>query len=146
MTLTEKGDETAISINHQCTSEDDFVELLSRSGAVCSVLGWLARLVVRRERISDAARIRARLGELIARIKAVLRRVAADAGGRDGVDRDDEAARLLREPAEGRAAMQRHPRRRLRDPHRRRLPGHPLRDHDPGRCRGRARHRGAHPG
>lgn len=47
---------------------DEFVQLLARSGAVCSVLGWLVRLF-RREPISDVASIRARLAQLVARVE-----------------------------------------------------------------------------
>ena len=46
---------------------DDFVRLLARAGAVCSVLGWLVRLVVRREPVTNEAAIGARLSRLVAR-------------------------------------------------------------------------------
>ena len=44
---------------------DEFVRLLSRSGAVCSVLGWLVRLVVRREAVLDFRPILSRLEPLV---------------------------------------------------------------------------------
>jgi homoserine kinase type II len=45
---------------------DDFVRLLVRSGVAGSVVGWLVRLVVRREAISDPSSTRARLARLVA--------------------------------------------------------------------------------
>jgi homoserine kinase type II len=47
---------------------DDFVRLLSRTGIVCSVLGWIVRLAVRREGpVNSLAAVR--LGELVSRIE-----------------------------------------------------------------------------
>jgi len=53
-------------------ASDDFVRLLARSGAVCSVLGWLVRLVVRREPVSDAGAIFARLSQLLSRTERIV--------------------------------------------------------------------------
>lgn len=50
---------------------DVFVRVLSRTGVVCSVLGWLVRLVVRREPASDPATIFARLHQLLARLERI---------------------------------------------------------------------------
>ncbi|MBN9122524.1 MAG: phosphotransferase [Planctomycetes bacterium] len=47
---------------------DAFVRLLASTGAVCSVLGWLVRLVVRREPVPDTAATAARLSALVARV------------------------------------------------------------------------------
>lgn len=46
---------------------NDFVRLLAHTGRVCSVLGWLVRLVVRREPFADAGAIGSRLALLVAR-------------------------------------------------------------------------------
>ncbi|MCI0703214.1 MAG: phosphotransferase [Planctomycetia bacterium] len=48
---------------------DEFVSLLARSGITCSVIGWLIRLVVRRELISDPASVVARLSGLVAQVE-----------------------------------------------------------------------------
>jgi homoserine kinase type II len=45
---------------------DAFVRVLIRSGAVCSVLGWLVRVAIRREPVPDVALAAARLGHLVA--------------------------------------------------------------------------------
>lgn len=50
---------------------DDFVHLLAVSGAVCSVLGWLVRLIVRREPILDQSAILVRVSQRIARIERI---------------------------------------------------------------------------
>lgn len=50
---------------------DALVATLARTGAVCSVLGWLVRLFVRREPGAPAGRVAARLRELVARAEAV---------------------------------------------------------------------------
>jgi homoserine kinase type II len=47
---------------------DAFVRVLTRTGIVCSVLGWLVRCVVRREPVSDPAARAARLAALLARL------------------------------------------------------------------------------
>lgn len=52
---------------------DELVLLLARSGAVCSLLGWLVRLVVRREPISDTASIASRLARLLVRVEQIQR-------------------------------------------------------------------------
>lgn len=52
---------------------DEFVQLLSQSGAVCSVLGWLVRLVVRREPVLDVVPLCARLAQLVARVELFTR-------------------------------------------------------------------------
>ena len=46
---------------------DEFVRLLARTGAVCSVLGWLVRLVTRGERPADPPAVAARLDALVSR-------------------------------------------------------------------------------
>ncbi len=46
---------------------DDFVRLLAHTGAVCSVLGWLVRLVVRGEPVVDAGAVGSRLARLVER-------------------------------------------------------------------------------
>jgi hypothetical protein len=46
---------------------DEFVGLLARAGAVCSVLGWLVRLVVRRDPVPDPSATALRLASLITR-------------------------------------------------------------------------------
>jgi homoserine kinase type II len=48
---------------------DEFVRLLAQSGAVCSVLGWLTRLVIRREPAFDEASIHSRLAQLVGRLE-----------------------------------------------------------------------------
>ncbi|VTR91731.1 Putative homoserine kinase type II (Protein kinase fold) OS=Singulisphaera acidiphila (strain ATCC BAA-1392 / DSM 18658 / VKM B-2454 / MOB10) GN=Sinac_2251 PE=4 SV=1: APH [Gemmata massiliana] len=45
---------------------DEFVQLLARTGFVCSLLGWLVRLVVRHEPTVRATAIAARLAHLLA--------------------------------------------------------------------------------
>jgi homoserine kinase type II len=45
---------------------DDFVRLLADTGAVCSVLGWLVRLVMRREPVADEGAIASRVTQLLA--------------------------------------------------------------------------------
>lgn len=47
---------------------DELVRLLARVGPVCSALGWVVRLVVRREATPDPPRIAARLDHLLDRI------------------------------------------------------------------------------
>ncbi len=46
---------------------DELVEVLARTGAVCSALGWVVRLVVRREVPADPPAAAARLAALLAR-------------------------------------------------------------------------------
>jgi homoserine kinase type II len=46
---------------------DGFVRLLARTGAVCSVVGWLRRVVVTSKPPNDPAAAAARLGRLLAR-------------------------------------------------------------------------------
>ena len=48
---------------------DEFVELLARAGVICSLLGWLVRLVVRREPVSDPASTASRLARLLASLE-----------------------------------------------------------------------------
>lgn len=52
---------------------DEFVHLLARVGGVCSLLGWLVRLIVRREPVLDAAAIGSRLARLVARVEQISR-------------------------------------------------------------------------
>jgi Ser/Thr protein kinase RdoA (MazF antagonist) len=49
---------------------EEFVRLLARAGAVCSILRWLVRLVVQGETISDPARICERLARLLGSLAA----------------------------------------------------------------------------
>jgi homoserine kinase type II len=46
---------------------EEFVRLLTRSGTICSLLGWLVRVVVRREPVCDVAGVTSRLAQLVAR-------------------------------------------------------------------------------
>lgn len=46
---------------------DEFVHLLARSGTICSILGWLVRVVVRREPVADEAAVATRLSQLLSR-------------------------------------------------------------------------------
>ena len=48
---------------------DEFVRLLARTGAVCSLLGWLVRFFVRREPVLRPAATAVRLGELLSRVE-----------------------------------------------------------------------------
>jgi homoserine kinase type II len=48
---------------------DEFVRVLDRSGAVCSVIGWLRRLARAAEPLPDATAVAARLGRLVARVE-----------------------------------------------------------------------------
>ena len=53
---------------------DEFVHLLARTGAVCSVLGWLVRLVTRGERPTDplaTSAVAARLDALVSRVARI---------------------------------------------------------------------------
>ena len=50
---------------------DEFVRLLARTGAVCSVLGWLVRLATRRDRPADPLAAAARLDSLVARVARI---------------------------------------------------------------------------
>lgn len=54
---------------HSLDAPEEFLGLLIRSGAVCSALGWLVRLVVRREPISAVASAAERLTLLIMRVE-----------------------------------------------------------------------------
>ena len=54
--------------NHTFEPSDEFVQLLARTGAACSVLGWLVRLVLRREPVRDPRATAARLAALVARV------------------------------------------------------------------------------
>jgi homoserine kinase type II len=49
---------------------DELVRVLAVTGAVCSVLGWLVRLVVNREPVSDPAASGTRLARLLARVES----------------------------------------------------------------------------
>src|SRR5947207_15831402 len=49
---------------------DEFVRVLDRGGTVCSVIGWLRRLVVEGRPHPDGAAVAARLGRLVARAEA----------------------------------------------------------------------------
>jgi Ser/Thr protein kinase RdoA (MazF antagonist) len=49
---------------------DEFVRVLAATGAVCSLLGWIVRLVVNRELLSGLAALRARLTVLLERVEA----------------------------------------------------------------------------
>jgi homoserine kinase type II len=53
----------------QLDVSDEFVRLLAGSGAVCSVLGWLVRLVIRRESAPDVIAVASRLARLVARVE-----------------------------------------------------------------------------
>jgi homoserine kinase type II len=46
---------------------DDLVRLLAHTGTVCSLIGWLVRLTVRREAVADPAAAAVRLAALVAR-------------------------------------------------------------------------------
>ena len=48
---------------------DEFVRLLARTGAVCSLLGWLVRLAVRRERPPTRSRWPRGSTQLLARVE-----------------------------------------------------------------------------
>lgn len=48
---------------------DELVRVLDRSGAVCSVIGWLVRLLIQQRTFGDRTAIMARLTELIARVE-----------------------------------------------------------------------------
>ncbi|MBP3953856.1 phosphotransferase [Gemmata sp. G18] len=50
---------------------DEFVHLLARTGIVCSVLGWLVRLVVRREPVPRPTATAARLTHLLTRAEEI---------------------------------------------------------------------------
>jgi homoserine kinase type II len=52
-------------------ASDEFVRVLARTGAVCSVLGWLVRLAVRREPLADPLAVAARLDLLLARVARI---------------------------------------------------------------------------
>ncbi len=49
-------------------STDELVRVLARTGAVCSVLGWLVRLTVRREVPADPLAVASRLDLLLSRV------------------------------------------------------------------------------
>jgi len=49
---------------------DDFVHLLSRTGAICSLLGWVVRLVVRQEPVKQALPVVVRMLRLLAHVEA----------------------------------------------------------------------------
>ena len=49
--------------------DDQFVRLLERSGAVCSVIGWMFRLGKRLNMAEDAIAIRSRIATLLDRIE-----------------------------------------------------------------------------
>jgi homoserine kinase type II len=51
---------------------DHFVKLLAETGTVCSVLGWLVRLVARREPFSDTGAIATRLALLVDRAESIV--------------------------------------------------------------------------
>jgi len=59
------------SVNPTFEPSNEFVQLLAHTGAVCSVLGWLFRLVVRREAVPDPRAAAARITSLIARVDPV---------------------------------------------------------------------------
>ena len=48
---------------------DEFVRVLARSGAVCSLIGWLVRFAVRREVFADPLAVAARLDSLLVRVE-----------------------------------------------------------------------------
>ena len=48
---------------------EEFVHLLTDSGTVCSVIGWLIRLTVRRDPVSEIAKTASRLEQLVACIE-----------------------------------------------------------------------------
>lgn len=48
---------------------DEFVLLLARTGAVCSLVGWLVRLVAERRTCADGAAVTRRLAHLIERVE-----------------------------------------------------------------------------
>lgn len=50
---------------------DEFVHLLVWSGEVCSVLGWLVRLVARRESVADETAVAVRLSQLLSRVERI---------------------------------------------------------------------------
>jgi homoserine kinase type II len=47
---------------------DDFVRLLSESGTVCSVIGWLVRVVSGLESVAEAGAVRGRVSRLLTRM------------------------------------------------------------------------------
>lgn len=49
---------------------DEFVRLLARTGRVCSVVGWLVRLIVRREPVLRPRATAERLAHLVRRVEA----------------------------------------------------------------------------
>jgi homoserine kinase type II len=65
--LFEIGLNTYRSARGPFDAPDAFVYLLAHTGAVCSVLGWLVRLVVRRENPADPAAVAERIGRLLTR-------------------------------------------------------------------------------
>jgi homoserine kinase type II len=50
---------------------DELIRLLAHSGAVCSILGWLVRLLARRDSVFDVGLIRSRLARLIGRVEQI---------------------------------------------------------------------------
>lgn len=48
---------------------DDFVAVLRQTGAVCSLIGWLVRLVAERRQYADEAAVTRRLGRLVERVE-----------------------------------------------------------------------------
>ena len=50
---------------------DEFVRLLDRTGVVCSVLGWLRRLLVEKRTYPDPFAVSRRLGTLLVRAERI---------------------------------------------------------------------------
>jgi homoserine kinase type II len=50
---------------------ETFVRLLAETGALCSVLGWIVRLIFRRETIFDVTAMQARLTQRIIRVEQI---------------------------------------------------------------------------
>ncbi|QJW93968.1 phosphotransferase [Frigoriglobus tundricola] len=55
-------------VNPTFEATTEFAQLLARTGAVCSVLGWLVRLVLRREAVPAPRATAARIAALLARV------------------------------------------------------------------------------
>lgn len=67
--------EAGLSAYRRCVDafdvSDELVFLLARSGAICSVLGWLVRLIVRREPVYEEVSITSRLTRLTTHIEQI---------------------------------------------------------------------------
>jgi Ser/Thr protein kinase RdoA (MazF antagonist) len=66
--LFEAGVNTYRAIRPAFDAPNEFVRLLARTGAVCSVLGWLVRLAVRREHPAELLAVSARLESLVSKV------------------------------------------------------------------------------